>query len=222
MRWRVKPRHRHMVVRVQVPLPGSAAAPLGSVQGWLNWRGGLGPIEAAHRVCVALAISALREEHLQYLAGSGECAIAIRPHAEVVAVEVILVHFDAAHPLGRWLIESGSPVVGDAFGDFVEQPMLDVAVHVEDDELGMAEILDEPDGVAERKVVVADLDDRPAVDLDLQVERLHDCFVGVTITLETHVGIMDEGCHRDDERATLMQDRDLCVQIEECHIGPTD
>ena len=148
-------------------------------------------------MCVALAECGGREEHLQHLAGPGERPIAVRPHAEVVTVEVVLVYFDAANPPGGWLIESRSPVGGDALGDFVEQPMLDVAVHVEDDEFGMAEVLDEPDGVAERKVVVADLDDRPAIDFDLQVERLHDCFVGVTITLETHVGIMNEGSHRD-------------------------
>ena len=144
-------------------------------------------------MCVAFAVCDVREEHLQHLAGLGECAVAGRPHAEMVAVEVVVVDFDAVHPSGGWSIESRSPVCGDALGEFVDQTLLVAAIDVEDDEFGMAEVLDEPDRVAECKVVVPDLDDDPAVDLDLQVERLHCCFVGVTITLETHVGIVNEG-----------------------------
>jgi len=83
------------------------------------------------------------------------------------------VHFDAAHPSGGWPIECGPPAGGDALGEFVDQPMLVAAIDVDDDELGMAEALDQPDGVAERTVVVADLDDGPAVDADRQAERLH-------------------------------------------------
>lgn len=145
---------------------------------------------------VAFAECAVREKHLQHLAGSGEPAIASRPSAEVVAVEVVLVYLDAAHPSDGWSIESRAPVGGDAFGDLVEQAMLEVGLDIQDDELGVAEVLDESDGVAEYNPVIIDLDYGPAVDLDLQVERLHCFFVGVTITLETHVGIVNEGSHR--------------------------
>lgn len=144
---------------------------------------------------VAFAECAVREKHLQHLAGSGEPAIASRPSAEVVAMEVVLVHLDAAHPSGGFPIESRSPVGGDALGDLVEQAMLEAGLDVQDDELGVAEVLDQPDGVAEYNPVIIDLDYGPAVDLDLQVERLHCCFVGITITLETHMGSVNQGCH---------------------------
>ena len=119
-----------------------SAAALGAVQ--LNRWSGVRAIKAAHGVLVARAEGAVRQNHLHHLARSGEPAIASRPHREVLGSEVVRVDLAAAHPFGERPIESGSPSCGDSFRDLVDQRVLIRAIDVEDDEIGVTEILDRP------------------------------------------------------------------------------
>ncbi len=132
---------------------------------------------------------------MDHVAGLWELTVAIRPGTEEVAVEVVGVDVCTLQ------FHLDETVNGERSGGCHEidemrhQGVLLFDFDIEQHEFGVAEVLDQPDGVAPGGGVVGYLDEGPAMDPDLQVERLHRFFMGVTITFEAHGGSMAKGCH---------------------------
>ncbi len=86
-------------------------------------------------------------------------------------------------------------VAGDQVDEVRHQLVLDLGADVEQHEFGVAVVLGQSNRVAPGSGFIHHLDEGPSVDPDLQVERLHRFFMGVTVTFEAHVGSMNGGSH---------------------------
>jgi SAM-dependent methyltransferase len=155
---------------------------------------------------VAGAVRAGRQADVDHVAGLRVLAVSVRPRAEQVAAEVVVVHLDSAQLHGSETLWGEFAGRGDEADELLYQRALRFDLDIEQHQLGVPVILEKSDGVAPSFVVTLDLDECPAVDPDRQVESVHYLFVGVSVTFEAHADSLATGCNGVSEDWSPMAD----------------